>query len=74
MSRRKRSGLSIRFVVEFQVWNSITFICAAPTSVSALAISSIAGWPGQYSRGSWMMPGILIFSPCFWKKSSPPMP
>ena len=30
-----RSGLSMFFAVEFQVWNSMTFICAALTSASA---------------------------------------
>jgi hypothetical protein len=69
-----RSGLSICLVVEFQVWNSITFICAALTSASAVGTSSIGGWPGQYAGSSSRRPAMLSLSSCFWKNSSPVMP
>ncbi len=37
-----RSGRSMSFAVEFQVWNSIVFICAAASSASALSTASSA--------------------------------
>ena len=39
--------------VEFQVWNSMVFICAAASSASARSTASSAPWPGQ-SAGSSM--------------------
>ena len=38
-----RSGFSMLRVVAFQVWNSMTFICAAPIKAVNESISIIAG-------------------------------
>ncbi len=68
-----RSGWSILCVVEFKVWNSIVFICAAETRASTLSTASIAAWPGQSFGSSSRRPGTRV-SACFWKNSSPVMP
>jgi hypothetical protein len=59
MSKVMRSGLAICDFTPFQVWNSITFICAADSSPSADTISSIAGWPGKMAGSSGTTPAIL---------------
>ena len=68
-----RSGLSTFCLTEFQVWNSITFICAAAINAWAVGTSSSGPWP-SHRPGRSFTPGIVRTSACFWKNSSPPTP
>lgn len=69
-----RSGWAKARESAFQVWNSTTLNCAAPSSPSAVSICSSGSWPGSSAGSSRPTPAISPCCACFWKNSSPAMP
>ncbi len=58
------------FDIEFQVWNSMTFICAALVSAFTVSISSSGSCLG-HSDASSCLTLAMPMPACFWKNSWP---